>query len=119
MDKMEKVMAMLDNLILQSGYGRNERKEVGSEYEEFVSHLEQLLSEEFEKGVIKGRLEALPITRQLISERAFTKKELEYLGEFVDFRKEHYKGNGGVSDWYYEKMLEISRKISKLLKKEE
>lgn len=119
MDKIERVVEMLDNLILQSGYSRNERKEVGSEYEEFVSYIKGLLSEEFEKGVIKGRLEALPITRQLISERTFTKKELEYLEEVVDFRKKHYVGNGGVSDWYYEKMLEISRKISKLLKKEE
>ena len=81
---------------------------------DFIS---QLLSEELEKGVIKGRLEALPITKELLSERTFSKEELEWIRilerEAVLYRSEHglrlVQGRNGLDKAFKEK-------LSKLLK---
>jgi hypothetical protein len=78
-------------------------------FEDVVDYISQLLSEEFEKGVIKGRLEALPITRELLSERTFTKEELFMLK--LATNEIHNKGNNAYD--------EIGDKISKLLELKE
>lgn len=68
-----------------------------------------LCIEGFEKGVIKGRFEALPITKKLLSERTFTKKELE----IIDWYLQEYGTPEGV-DKEADKLRE---KVSKLLKR--
>lgn len=67
-----------------------------------------LCIEGFEKGVIKGRFEALPITKKLLSERTFTKKELE----IIDWYLQEY----GTSEGVDKEANKLRKKVSKLLK---
>lgn len=69
-----------------------------------------LCIEGFEKGVIKGRFEALPITKKLLSERTFTKKELE----IIDWYLTEYETQEGVD----KEADKLRKKISKLLNNE-
>jgi len=73
-----------------------------------------LCIEGFEKGVIKGRFEALPITKKLLSERTFTKKELEILLYLVKSRDRDMNRM-----WVRKKLpdyeIEVSRNLVKKL----
>ena len=70
-----------------------------------------LCIEGFEKGVIKGRFEAPPITKKLLSERTFTKKELE----IIDWYLTEYETQEGVD----KEADRLRKKVSELLKKKQ
>jgi len=88
-------------------YYQNEEGEfcqIVNEIDDLIDFISQLLFEEFEKGVIKGRLEALPIIREM----AFTKKELE----IIDWYLQEY----GTSEGVDKEADKLRKKVSKLLK---
>jgi hypothetical protein len=97
-EKQEEWREELDNLILQSGYVRNKNKEVGSEYEKFVSHISQLLSE-----------------------RTFNKEELDYIkGACYMWSKEVNEHNPIKEEFRDTSKIDaFNKKLSKLLKEEE
>ena len=87
-------------------------------YKQIEDFISQLLSEEFEKGVIKGRLEALPITKELLSKRTFNKEELEYIeGACYMWGKEANKHNPIKEEFRDTSKIDaFNKKLSKLLK---
>lgn len=67
-------------------------------------------------GDIRDIADSTPI-QELLSERSFSKEELEYIKEFIEFRKGHYRENG-KSEWYFNKIIDILYKIDRLLSSE-
>ena len=97
-------------------YYQNEEGEfcqIVNEIDDLIDFISQLLSEEFEKGVIKGRLEALPIAKELLSERTFNREELEIIKGWYD-RMFYSVGPGKVGPGKKDKL--VHDKLSKLLK---
>ena len=78
---------------------------------EVLDFIESEKEKSYEEGVIKGRLEALPITKKLLSERTFTKKELE----IIDWYLTEYETQEGVD----KEADRLRKKVSELLKKKQ
>jgi len=74
---------------------------------EVLDFIESEKEKSYEEGVIKGRLEALPIIREM----AFTKKELE----IIDWYLQEY----GTSEGVDKEADKLRKKVAKLLKEEE
>ncbi len=71
---------------------------------EVLDFIESEKEKSYEEGVIKGRLEALPIIREM----AFTKKELE----IIDWYLTEYETQEGVD----KEADKLRKKVTKLLK---
>lgn len=73
-EKLVNIMEREKEFVVQMIRNKEEHKKILKENPKLLrtksvfSHAFESLNDEFEKGVIKGRLEAIPITRELVKE---------------------------------------------------